>query len=73
MDLHPIAVQNLTMLKLQLHLEHRSNWQDGGKRWARRNKFYRFLRDALLELGIVNKMPDQPVLLAEAQPSMKKI
>ena len=41
----------------------RSNWQDWGGRWARRNAFMRHLKTVLEELDLKYTLPIQPVLL----------
>ena len=41
----------------------RSNWQDWGGRWARRNVFMRHLKTVLEELDLRYTLPIQPVLL----------
>lgn len=41
----------------------RSNWQDWGARWARRNVFMRHLKTVLEELDLRYTLPIQPVLL----------
>lgn len=41
----------------------RSNWQDWGGRWARRNAFMRHLKTVLEELDLRYTLPIQPVLL----------
>lgn len=41
----------------------RSNWQDWGGRWARRNGFMRHLKTVLEELDLGYTLPVQPVLL----------
>jgi hypothetical protein len=41
----------------------RSNWQDWGGRWARRNAFMRHLKIILEELDLRYTLPIQPVLL----------
>lgn len=38
MELQPCEIENINKIKIQLYLEHRFNWQDGERRWARRNK-----------------------------------
>ncbi|KAG8218629.1 Mechanosensitive ion channel-domain-containing protein [Butyriboletus roseoflavus] len=48
---------------LTISIEHRSNWQDWGGRWARRNAFMRHLKTILEELDLRYTLPIQPVLL----------
>jgi hypothetical protein len=61
MRLQPYEIENMNKIKIQLLLEHRSNWQDMEKRWIRRAKFMFWLKDALGELGIHYSYPVQPV------------
>jgi hypothetical protein len=41
----------------------RSNWQDWGARWSRRNGFMRHLRTVLEELDITYTQPIQPIIM----------
>ncbi|KAF8556998.1 hypothetical protein OG21DRAFT_428682 [Imleria badia] len=50
-------------IHLTISIEHRSNWQDWGGRWARRNAFMRHLKTVLEELDLRYTLPIQPVLL----------
>ena len=68
MELMPYEVENMNKLKIQMFLEHKGNWQDGETRWTRHNKFYYFLHQALLDVGIGYHYPVQRVqLLNEEQ------
>lgn len=67
MELQPYEIENTQKLKIQLYLEHRSNWQMGDKRWARRNKFYYFLKLLIEELEIAYVPVKQTVQLAHSK------
>ncbi|KAF9425589.1 hypothetical protein BGZ94_007395 [Podila epigama] len=48
-----IQIQEIDIkLKISMVIEHKGNWQDTGRRWARRTKFHYALRDAIDDLGI---------------------
>lgn len=47
----------------------RSNWQDWGGRWARRNEFMHHLKNVLEELDVRYMLPIQPVLLPSGPPA----
>lgn len=55
-------------IHLTIGVEHRSNWQDWGGRWARRNDFMRHLKTVLEELDMKYTLPVQPVLLPRNSP-----
>jgi len=48
---------------LTIAMEHRSNWQDWGGRWARRTAFMRHLKTILEDLDMKYTLPIQPVLI----------
>ena len=50
-------------MQVKLSVQHRTNWQDGILRWERRDKFTRFIQDALASLDIRYAMPTLPVQL----------
>lgn len=52
-----------------IQLSDRSNWQDWGARWTRRNEFMRYLKTVLEELDMKYVLPTQPVLLPHNFPS----
>ncbi|KIM68834.1 hypothetical protein SCLCIDRAFT_897769 [Scleroderma citrinum Foug A] len=52
-----------TAIHVTIGVEHRSNWQDWGARWTRRNDFMRYLKTVLEELDMKYVLPVQPVLL----------
>ncbi|KAL4076108.1 Mechanosensitive ion channel-domain-containing protein [Scleroderma citrinum] len=56
-------------IHLTIGVEHRSNWQDWGARWTRRNDFMRYLKTVLEELDMKYVLPIQPVLLPHDFPS----
>ncbi|KAG0381137.1 hypothetical protein BGX24_009084 [Mortierella sp. AD032] len=48
-----IQIQEMdAKLKISMVIEHKGNWQDSGRRWARRTKFNFALKDAVEEIGI---------------------
>ncbi|GJJ74665.1 hypothetical protein EMPS_07023 [Entomortierella parvispora] len=48
-----IQIQEMDVkLKISMVIEHKGNWQDSGRRWARRTKFNFALKDAVEEIGI---------------------
>jgi len=64
-------------ITLVVGMEHKSNWQDWGARWARRNAFMRNLKTVLEELEVGYSMPVQPVFMqspawATARVTMEK-
>lgn len=54
-------IVQLNTLNLLLYIEHKGNWQDGGKRWERRTRFMYALKDALQDLDIKYSLPTQNV------------
>lgn len=57
-------IVQLNTLNLLLYIEHKSNWQDGGKRWERRTRFMYALKDALQDLDIKYSLPTQTITQA---------
>jgi len=53
-------------IHLIVAMEHRSNWQDWGGRWARRTAFMRNLKTVLEDLDVRYTMPVQPVVLPQS-------
>ncbi|KAI1312295.1 hypothetical protein EDD11_002985 [Mortierella claussenii] len=48
-----IQIQEMDIkLKISMVIEHKGNWQDSGRRWARRTKFNYALKEAVEEIGI---------------------
>ncbi|KAF9143539.1 hypothetical protein BGX30_000155 [Mortierella sp. GBA39] len=48
-----IQIQEMDIkLKISMVIEHKGNWQDSGRRWARRTKFNFALKDAVEDIGI---------------------
>ncbi|KAG0276469.1 hypothetical protein BGZ95_007494 [Linnemannia exigua] len=48
-----IQIQEIDVrLKISMCIEHNGNWQDSGRRWARRTKFHYALRAAIEDIGI---------------------
>ncbi|KAF9586242.1 hypothetical protein BGW38_008118 [Lunasporangiospora selenospora] len=48
-----IQIQEMDVkLKISMVIEHKGNWQDSGRRWARRTKFNFALKEAVEDLGI---------------------
>ncbi|KAF9415430.1 hypothetical protein BGZ94_000089 [Podila epigama] len=48
-----IQIQEMDVkLKISMVIEHKGNWQDTGRRWARRTKFNFALKEAVEEIGI---------------------
>ncbi|KAF9392639.1 hypothetical protein CPB97_011619 [Podila verticillata] len=48
-----IQIQEMDIkLKISMVIEHKGNWQDSGRRWARRTKFNFALKEAVEEIGI---------------------
>ncbi|KAF9171113.1 hypothetical protein BGX21_000852 [Mortierella sp. AD011] len=48
-----IQIQEMDVkLKISMVIEHKGNWQDSGRRWARRTKFNFALKEAVEEIGI---------------------
>ncbi len=54
-------VDNMNCINLVVAMEHKSNWQDWGARWARRTKLMRELKTIAEDLGMEYSMPPQPV------------
>ncbi|KAH8550900.1 Mechanosensitive ion channel-domain-containing protein [Umbelopsis sp. PMI_123] len=59
-------IVQLNSLNLLLYLEHKGNWQDGGKRLERRTRFMYALKDALQDLNIRYSLPTQNITTSEA-------
>ncbi|KAG6336681.1 hypothetical protein ID866_2388 [Astraeus odoratus] len=55
-------------IHLTIGVEHRSNWQDWGARWTRRNDFMRHFKTVLEDLDMKYTLPIQPVLLPRNAP-----
>ncbi|KAK3831967.1 MAG: Mechanosensitive ion channel-domain-containing protein [Linnemannia gamsii] len=48
-----IQIQEIDVrLKISMCIEHKGNWQDSARRWARRTKFHYALKEAIEDLGI---------------------
>ncbi|KAF9101013.1 hypothetical protein BGX27_000130 [Mortierella sp. AM989] len=48
-----IQIQEMDVkLKISMCIEHKGNWQDSGRRWARRTAFNYALKEAVEEIGI---------------------
>ncbi|KAF8926622.1 hypothetical protein BGZ58_011044 [Dissophora ornata] len=48
-----IQIQEMDLkLKISMCIEHKGNWQDSGRRWARRTAFNYALKEAVEEIGI---------------------
>ncbi|KAG0335524.1 hypothetical protein BG004_008411 [Podila humilis] len=48
-----IQIQEMDVkLKISMVIEHKGNWQDTGRRWARRTKFNFALKEAVEDIGI---------------------
>ncbi|KAG0231511.1 hypothetical protein BGX31_005500 [Mortierella sp. GBA43] len=48
-----IQIQEMDVkLKISMVIEHKGNWQDSGRRWARRTKFNFALKEAVESIGI---------------------
>ncbi|KAG0205148.1 hypothetical protein BGX28_003189 [Mortierella sp. GBA30] len=48
-----IQIQEMDVkLKISMVIEHKGNWQDSGRRWARRTKFNFALKEAVEDIGI---------------------
>ena len=54
-------VENMNCLNLVIAMEHKSNWQDWGARWARRTKFMREVKTIAEDLGLEYALPPQPI------------
>ncbi|TFL05931.1 Mechanosensitive ion channel-domain-containing protein [Pterulicium gracile] len=59
-------LENQNAIHLVIAIEHRSNWQDWGGRWARRNEFMKALKEILQDLDISYMLPTQPILMPHA-------
>lgn len=55
------GMSNANIMKWFVWLEHKSNWQEGGKRWIRTTRFTLALRRFFHELDITYSMPPTPV------------
>ncbi|KAI9597835.1 Mechanosensitive ion channel-domain-containing protein [Syncephalis fuscata] len=55
------SIDNTNRLALTMFIEHRSNWQDGGRRWARRTKFMMALKEIITDLDLRYFLPPQRV------------
>ena len=55
------SIDNTNRLTLTMFIEHRSNWQDGGCRWARRTKFMMALKEIITDLDLRYFLPPQRV------------
>ncbi|KAH0839914.1 Mechanosensitive ion channel-domain-containing protein [Lanmaoa asiatica] len=62
-NIDKMEFQNAIYLTISIERKYRSNWQDWGGRWARRNAFMRHLKTVLEELDLRYTLPIQPVLL----------
>ncbi|KAI8927932.1 Mechanosensitive ion channel-domain-containing protein [Entophlyctis helioformis] len=60
-DLSIAEFDNLNRLKCNIGIKYKGNWQDGGKRWARRNAFMYALKRHLDELGVRYEAVTLPV------------
>ncbi|GJJ75160.1 hypothetical protein EMPS_07518 [Entomortierella parvispora] len=48
-----IQIQEIDVkLKISMVIEHKGNWQESGRRWARRTKFHYALKEAMEDIGI---------------------
>ncbi|KAG2181089.1 hypothetical protein INT43_008671 [Umbelopsis isabellina] len=65
-DIKLNEIVELNKMTLLLYLEYKGNWQDGGRRWERRNRFMYALKDALTELEITYDLPSQKVVTSQA-------
>ncbi|KAI9227806.1 MAG: hypothetical protein DHS80DRAFT_16543 [Piptocephalis tieghemiana] len=54
-------LENTNRIKASFWIEHKSNWQDGGRRWERRNKFVLKAKQVITDLGIQYSLPMQPI------------
>ncbi|RKP25044.1 Mechanosensitive ion channel-domain-containing protein, partial [Syncephalis pseudoplumigaleata] len=55
------SIDNTNRLTLTMFIEHKSNWQDGGRRWTRRTQFMMALKELMLELDLRYYLPPQRV------------
>jgi small-conductance mechanosensitive channel len=55
------SIDNTNRLALTMVIEHKSNWQDGGRRWARRTKFMLALKEIITDLDLRYYLPPQRV------------
>ncbi|KAI9574687.1 Mechanosensitive ion channel-domain-containing protein [Boletus coccyginus] len=62
-NINKMEYQNAIDLTISIERKYRSNWQDWGARWERRNEFMRYLKTVLEELDLRYTLPIQPVLL----------
>lgn len=56
-QLFATEVIDANKIKLVVFITHRSNWQDSGKRWVRRNKFIRNFKENMTALNIMYSLP----------------
>ncbi|RKP09703.1 Mechanosensitive ion channel-domain-containing protein [Thamnocephalis sphaerospora] len=55
------SIDNTNRLTLTMSIEHKSNWQDGGRRWARRTQFMLALKEIITDLDMRYYLPPQRV------------
>ncbi|KAL1919751.1 uncharacterized protein VTP21DRAFT_1682 [Calcarisporiella thermophila] len=60
-DIGFMDMWNVNKINLSFCVEHKSNWQDQGKRFANKTRFALAVKDMLTELGIGYTLPPQPV------------
>ncbi|RUP47739.1 hypothetical protein BC936DRAFT_145383 [Jimgerdemannia flammicorona] len=61
LDINVLQIDDTNKITLNMFIEHKGNWQEGGKRWTRRTKFMFALKDIITDLGICYYPPIQKV------------
>lgn len=66
----PRDAQNV--INLDIAIEHKSNWQDWGAKWARRTLFLKHLKTVLHELEVGYSLPVQPIVLPAGSENLQQ-
>ncbi|KAI8324474.1 hypothetical protein GQ54DRAFT_237140, partial [Martensiomyces pterosporus] len=61
-------LENTNRVQISVGINHKSNWQDGARRAAVKNKFAFALRQAIIDLGLGYSLPLQPVSMVAPPP-----
>lgn len=70
-ELIPVEIDRVNRMRIQMYLEHRANFQDGGKKMQRRAKFYFYLKEQLEKMQITYRPITQQVRIAEMSDSVR--
>lgn len=56
-----VTYDQMNKITCTIYIEHKSNWADGGKRWATRNAYMMKLKDVLETIEVNYALPPMPV------------